>query len=328
MLCSSCGCDLDVDAFSVDARVPRGRASSCKGCRAAKKRSGGAQGSDVVEPRAQTPRAPAPLRAPRVDGAAALDIAVAAHRSAEALLEADEQAVMVAGAAYLESCDPILAAEFALACDAGKAMALQSRCDLLAAQGEVRRAVARVAPCDDVGMRRCTCCARLLPVSHFAPYARGLGGLASACSSCVTVQREVKMDPDMLWQAKFRAERDQAFAKRRGGIPLESWALSRIIGNAPEDWESPVDVERRKMGRLGREKCSVCHGYFSIRGFGPLAGRCPDCAGEQVEAAPILPPIERCSVASTEIAMPSLNGADVTVDDCSLVDDWFGDGCA
>lgn len=342
MLCSACGGDLDPDAFSVDARVPRGRASACKVCRAEKKRTGGrpesAGGVRVsADPRGDCAR----VKSPRVDAQAVLDAAIVVHRRNETLLEAEEEAVVSGMVAYLASRDPVVAVEAARACEERKVLVLQVRRDLVEAQASVRAAMSRVVQQDGVGARRCAGCARTFPSTsvHFAEHARGPGGLSRTCVACVTVQRECKVDPDLFWQGRFQARRDRESEAQRGGVPLASWALSCIVGNEPEDWESAVDVARRQRGNLGHEKCAECHAYFPIQGFGPLAGRCPSCAGSQAIQLPVAARIERHPVASLEIAMPSLNGMDVAgagdVDadgvaelgpvDASL--DWFGDVC-
>jgi len=341
MRCSVCDGDLDPDAFSVDARVPRGRASACKVCRAEKKRTGGRHESAGVGVRvvADSPGDRARVKLPRVDPQAVLDAAIAVHRRNEALLEVEDEAVLSGMVAYLASRDPVVAAEVARACEDRKVLALQVRRDLVEAQVGVRAAMSRVAQEEDAGTRRCVGCARVFPSTsaHFAEHARGPGGLSRTCVACVAVQRECKVDPDLFWQARFQARRDQEFEAQRGGVSLASWALSRIVGNEPEDWESAVDVVRRQRGNLGHEKCVACHDYFPIQGVGPLAGRCPSCAGSQVIPLPAVPRIERHPVASLEIAMPSLNGMDVVdagdvdgVADLGPMDaslDWFGDAC-
>lgn len=347
MHCSSCDGDFDPDAFSVDARVPRGRASACKTCRAGKKRVAGVgRGTgDGVGGNARVfvdpPVVRVQVKAPRVDGQAALDAAIAVHRRNEALLEVEEEAALSNMAAYLASRDSVVAAEAARACEDRKVLALQVRRDLVEAQGGVRAAMSRVLQEDVSGTRWCAGCARAFPATsvHFAEHARGPGGLSRTCVACVTVQRECKVDPDLFWQARFQARRDREFEVQRGGVSLASWALSCIVGNEAEEWESAVDVARRQRGNLGREKCAACHTYFPIQGFGPLAGRCPSCAGSQVIQLPAAARIDRHPVASLEIAMPSLNGMDVVdagdVDADGATDlgpmdasmDWFGDAC-
>lgn len=202
--CSSCHQLLPPDAFSPDARVPRGRQARCKECRSAQARARRKEQAPEVEE--------AEPRDGRVcTGCGELrpwdDFHLDAHlpeghrarcrdcRSEERLVHAPPGPVLPASMLACSGCRQTLPLE-AFRVDARRRNGHLPRCrsciasERAEARGEERAArAAELVEALAGGVQACSACRQSLPLSDFRKHATSITGYTRICSPCLSARQ-------------------------------------------------------------------------------------------------------------------------------------------
>lgn len=224
--CASCHQLLPTEAFSPDARVPRGRQARCKACRSSEARARRLSQSEVEEPEARDGRACTGCGELRPWDHFHLDASLSdGHRSRcrdcrseERLVHAPPGPVLPASLLICSGCDQTLPLEDFRA-DARRRNGHLPLCKICiaSARAEARgveraaRASERVEALVD-GLQTCEACHQALPLTDFRKHATSVTGYTRICSPCLSARQSERAlenaDPldRTIWALRDRAK--------------------------------------------------------------------------------------------------------------------------
>lgn len=204
--CAACHQLLPAEAFSPDARVPRGRQARCKACRSSEARARRISQVEVEEPEARDGRVCTGCGELRPWDHFHLDASLSDGRrsrcrncrSEERLVHAPPGPVLPASLLVCSGCDQTLPLEDFRA-DARRRNGHLPRCKacIASARAEARgveraaRAAERVEALVD-GLQTCEACCQPLPLTAFRAHATSVTGYTRICSPCLSARQSAR----------------------------------------------------------------------------------------------------------------------------------------